>query len=68
MRSPAGDALTPRNSGAATGRLRGSHALGMCAVACGVPPRCGHRAGDAAPMAIVQLMDQPEKVQEAAAE
>ena len=30
--------------------------------------KIGHRAGDAAPMAIVQLMDQPEKVQEAAAE
>ena len=30
--------------------------------------KIGHRAGDAAPMAIVQLMDQPEKVQDAAAE
>jgi large subunit ribosomal protein L17 len=30
--------------------------------------KIGHRAGDAAPMAIVQLMDQPEKVQEAVAE
>ena len=30
--------------------------------------KIGHRAGDAAPMAIVQLMDQPEKVQEVAAE
>ena len=30
--------------------------------------KIGHRAGDAAPMAIVQLMDQPEKVQEEAAE
>ena len=30
--------------------------------------KIGHRAGDAAPMAIVQLMDQPEKIQEVAAE
>jgi large subunit ribosomal protein L17 len=30
--------------------------------------KTGHRPGDAAPMAIVQLMDQPEQVVEAAAE
>jgi len=30
--------------------------------------KAGHRPGDAAPMAIVQLLDQPEKVAEPAAE
>jgi large subunit ribosomal protein L17 len=30
--------------------------------------KAGHRAGDAAPMAIVQLLDQPEPAQEVAAD
>lgn len=30
--------------------------------------KAGHRPGDAAPMAIVQLLDQPEPVEEVAAE
>ncbi len=30
--------------------------------------KCGHRPGDAAPMAIVQLLDQPEREAPAAAE